>query len=241
MITLENVTKDFGEGLVLKPVNITFEKGEVTVIIGPSGSGKSTLLRTLNYLEVPTTGTVTIGNITISEHPKVLQQIRTKTAMVFQSFHLFNHLTVLENVTLALRQVLKLSKEAANEKAMTKLARVGMDAYHARNVKKLSGGQKQRVAIARALAMEPDVLLFDEPTSALDPEMVGEVVDVIRRISEENITMILVTHEMHLAKEIADRVIFMDQGDIVEDRKKDALFLNPKTKRAQAFLNQMLI
>ncbi len=241
MISVNNVSKDFGEGLVLQPTTVTFNPGDVTVIVGPSGSGKSTLLRCLNFLEVPSSGTVTIGDLVVNESPKVLQQVRTKTAMVFQSFHLFNHLTVLENVTLALKTVLKQDKLTANKKALETLARVGMDSFAHRNVKLLSGGQKQRVAIARALAMEPDVLLFDEPTSALDPEMVYEVADVIRQISEDNITMILVTHEMHLAKEIADRVIFMDEGRIVEDREKDTLFTNPNTERAKAFLHRMVI
>lgn len=198
------------------------------------------MLRTLNYLETPDSGTIVIDGLTLNELPKTLQAARTKTAMVFQSFHLFSHLTVLENVKIALKLVLKLKEPEANTRAMSKLAKVGMDLFANRNVSNLSGGQKQRVAIARALAMEPDVLLFDEPTSALDPEMVHEVLAVIRQISEDHITMVLVTHEMRLAKEIADRVIFMDQGKVIEDRKGHSIFIDPKEDRTKQFLHQML-
>lgn len=239
MIKVNHLSKDFGEGNVLSDITTTFEAGKVTVIIGPSGSGKSTLLRTLNYLEIPTEGVVTFKDITLSDHPKTLQQVRKDMSMVFQSFYLFNHLSVLSNCTLAQKEVLKRDKKAADIIALESLKKVGMDRFAHRKAAQLSGGQKQRVAIARALSMNPGVMLFDEPTSALDPEMVGEVLQVIKKIAQEGITMILVTHEMQFAKDIADRVIFMDDGKIVEDRPHDEIFINPKEERTKQFLSKV--
>ena len=237
MIAVEQLVKDFGEGPVLKSINTTFETGKVTVIIGPSGSGKSTLLRSLNYLETPSSGTITFKDTRLSDEPKTLGKVRQNMGMVFQSFHLFNHLSVLSNCTVAQVNVLKRDKEEAKENALNALEKVGMKAYAHRKPSQLSGGQKQRVAIARALSMNPEVMLFDEPTSALDPEMVAEVLQVIKKVAREGLTMILVTHEMQFAKDIADRVIFMDQGQIIEDRMDDLIFTEPKEERTKQFLN----
>ena len=238
MITIKNLSKDFGEGFVLKDINLSFEKGTVNVIIGPSGSGKTTLLRTLNHLETPTEGVIEIDGVTLTPDKRVLEAVRRKATMVFQGFHLFNHLSVLDNCTIAQRNVLKRQKSSAEEKAFEALRKVGMETYANRKPAKLSGGQAQRVGIARALAMDPGVLLFDEPTSALDPEMVQEVLSVIRRLVDEELTMVLVTHEMGLARDIADRVIFMDKGEVVEDRPRSALFTDPKKERTKAFIGQ---
>lgn len=236
MIQVKDVAKDFGEGNVLNDINLTFNDQEITVIMGPSGSGKSTLLRCLNYLEVPTQGTVTVQDTVLKEDPKVLENVRKKVAMVFQSFYLFNHLTALKNCTLAPRHVLKLSETDALNRAEGSLSEVGMAGFKSRKPSQLSGGQKQRVAIARSLAMHPDVLLFDEPTSALDPENVGEVLQTMASLAKKNMTMIIVTHEMQFAKRIADRVIFMDQGSVIEDRPAKEFFAAPKSKKAQTFL-----
>ncbi len=238
MITIKNLSKDFGEGFVLKDINLSFEKGTVNVIIGPSGSGKTTLLRTLNHLETPTEGVIEIDGVTLTPDKRVLEAVRRKATMVFQGFHLFNHLSVLDNCTIAQRNVLKRQKSSAEEKAFEALRKVGMETYANRKPAKLSGGQAQRVGIARALAMDPGVLLFDEPTSALDPEMVQEVLSVIRRLVDEDLTMVLVTHEMGLARDIADRVIFMDKGEVVEDRPGSTLFTDPKKERTKAFIGQ---
>ena len=238
MITIKNLSKDFGEGFVLKDINLSFEKGTVNVIIGPSGSGKTTLLRTLNHLETPTEGVIEIDGVTLTPDKRVLEAVRRKATMVFQGFHLFNHLSVLDNCTIAQRNVLKRQKSSAEEKAFEALRKVGMETYANRKPAKLSGGQAQRVGIARALAMDPGVLLFDEPTSALDPEMVQEVLSVIRRLVDEELTMVLVTHEMGLARDIADRVIFMDKGEVVEDRPGSTLFTDPKKERTKAFIGQ---
>jgi len=236
MITVKDVTKDFGDGNVLDDINLTFNDHEITVIMGPSGSGKSTLLRCLNYLEVPTNGTITVQDTVLKEDPKVLESVRKKVAMVFQSFYLFNHLTALKNCTLAPRRVLKLSDTDALNRAEDSLSEVGMAAFKNRKPSHLSGGQKQRVAIARSLAMHPDVLLFDEPTSALDPENVGEVLQTMTSLAKKKMTIIIVTHEMQFAKRIADRVIFMDQGSVIEDRPAKDFFAAPASKKAQAFL-----
>ena len=238
MITIKNLTKDFGEGAVLRDINLHFDKGTVNVIIGPSGSGKTTLLRTLNHLETPTEGVIQIDGVTLTPDKRVLEKVRKKATMVFQGFHLFNHLSVLDNCTIAQRQVLKRTKEAAQKNAYEALKKVGMASYANRRPAQLSGGQAQRVGIARALSMDPEVLLFDEPTSALDPEMVQEVLEVIRKLVSENLTMVLVTHEMGLARDIADRVIFMDKGRVIEDRRGSTLFTNPTEARTQAFIGQ---
>lgn len=240
MITIENLRKNFGEGDVLKDVSLNLKRGTVNVIIGPSGSGKTTLLRTLNHLEIPTEGTIVIDGVTLTPEKKVLEKVRRNATMVFQGFHLFNHLSVLDNCTIAQRNVLRRTKEESEQKAYESLRKVGMADYANRKPRQLSGGQKQRVGIARALAMDPKILLFDEPTSALDPEMVQEVLSVIRSLVSENLTMVLVTHEMELARDIADRVIFMDQGSVVEDRPGHTIFNSPKEERTKAFLGQFI-
>ncbi len=239
MIKVENLYKDFGDGPVLNNITTTFESDKVTVIIGPSGSGKSTLLRTLNYLEVPSNGTVYFNDTTMNEHPKTLQNARKDIAMVFQSFNLFNHLSILENCIVAQVSVLKRDKEAAKEKAYAMLKKVHMDGFANKKPGQLSGGQKQRAAIARALSMDPKVLLLDEPTSALDPETVGEVLEVIKNLSNDGITMVLVTHEMQFANDVADRVIFMDRGKIVEDRLSNDIFISPTHERTKLFFKKL--
>ncbi len=239
MIELKNIEKVFDDTVVLKNINVTFKKGEVTVIIGPSGSGKSTLLRTINWLEKPTQGDVYFEKERVQNQASSLETLRTQATMVFQAFHLFNHLTVLKNCTLGPIKVLKQARHVAEAYALEQLKKVGMDAYKDRLVNTLSGGQKQRVAIARALTMAPKVILFDEPTSALDIEMVQEVVETIKHVASEGLTMVLVTHEIELAKAIADRVIFMDQGEIVEDRKNTDIFTQPKMERTKQFLQKI--
>ena len=239
MIKLENVHKSFGKNEVLKGIDLHIEKGQVVVIIGPSGSGKSTVLRTMNYLEEPTSGKVIVDGMDLSDKSK-LNEVRTEVGMVFQNFNLFPNMTVLDNITLAPMRLKKLSKEEANKKAEGLLDRVGLldkkDSYPSQ----LSGGQKQRIAIARALAMEPDMMLFDEPTSALDPEMVKEVLDVIKELAEEGMTMAIVTHEMGFAKEVADRLLFVDGGKIIEDDKPEVVFEHPKNERAREFFSKIL-
>ena len=239
MIVLNNIHKVFDDTIVLKNINLTFNQGEVTVIIGPSGSGKSTLLRTINWLEKPTSGDIIFDGETIRQNDAQLERLRTQATMVFQSFHLFNHLTVLKNCTIGPIKVLKQSKHEAEAMALIQLKKVGMDAYIDRKVSTLSGGQKQRVAIARALSMNPKVVLFDEPTSALDIEMVQEVVETIKAIAKEGLTMVLVTHEIELAKAIADRMIFMDNGEVIEDRQGIDIFNNPRAERTQQFLQKI--
>ena len=236
MIKVDRLYKDFGDGNVLNDINLTFADHEITVIMGPSGSGKSTLLRTLNYLEVPTSGSITIGDITLKEDPKILEKIRQNVAMVFQSFYLFDHLSALKNCALAPRKVLKLTEEDAIQRAKASLGEVGMSAFESRKPSQLSGGQKQRVAIARSLAMHPDVILFDEPTSALDPENVDEVLHTMTALAKKKMTMIIVTHEMQFAKNIADRVIFMQDGEVIEDERAKDFFKAPKSEKAKAFL-----
>lgn len=240
MITTKNLKKAFGNNLVLNGVNETIERGEKVVVIGPSGSGKSTFLRCLNLLEEPTEGEIWFGDENITDEGVDINKIRQKMGMVFQQFNLFPHLSVLENITLAPTQLGIMTKEEANKNAMELLARIGLtekaDAYP----NKLSGGQKQRIAIIRALAMNPDVMLFDEPTSALDPEMVGEVLDLMASLADEGMTMVVVTHEMKFAKKVATRVLFMDEGKIVEQNTPDEFFDNPKHPRLQEFLSKIL-
>ena len=240
MITVKNLHKSFDKINVLNGIDEHIEKGEKVVVIGPSGSGKSTFLRCLNLLETPTDGEIFIDGELINA-PKVdVNRIREKMGMVFQQFNLFPHLTILDNITLAPIKVKKMAKEAAEKRARELLETVGLsdkaDAYP----NQLSGGQQQRVAIARALAMDPEIMLFDEPTSALDPEMVGEVLAVMKDLADAGMTMVVVTHEMGFAREVASRVLFMDQGVIMEQGKPDELFSNPQNERTQSFLSKVL-
>lgn len=239
MIDLKNVRKSFGKNEVLKGINLHIDKGEVVVIIGPSGSGKSTVLRTMNYLEEPTSGQVIVDGMDLSDKNK-LNEVRTEVGMVFQNFNLFPHMTVLENLTLAQINVRKTDKKAADDIAMKLLERVGLSDKANVYPDSLSGGQKQRVAIARALAMKPKVMLFDEPTSALDPEMVREVLDVMKSLADEGMTMVIVTHEMGFAKEVADRVLFVDGGLILEDGSPSQVFDAPTSDRTKLFLSKIL-
>ncbi|MGF9963065.1 amino acid ABC transporter ATP-binding protein [Bacillus rhizoplanae] len=240
MIKIENLHKSFGNNEVLKGITTTIGQGEVVAIIGPSGSGKSTFLRCMNLLEAPSNGQIWIGNQEVTNPNTNIMEVRQHVGMVFQHFHLFPHMTVLENITYAPLTVKGISKDEAVKKAEELLEKVGLlekkDAYPNR----LSGGQKQRVAIARALAMEPDVMLFDEPTSALDPEMVKEVLEVMKSLATTGMTMAIVTHEMGFAKEVADRVLFLDGGILVEDANPEQFFTAPESKRAQEFLQKML-
>lgn len=240
MIYVNNLHKYFGENEVLKGVNEHIKKGEVVVVIGPSGSGKSTFLRCLNLLEEPTNGEIIFEGKNITDKNIDINKMREKMGMVFQQFNLFPHKTVLDNITIAPINVKKKPKKDAEEKAKELLKRVGLlekaNAYPA----SLSGGQKQRIAIARALAMEPDVMLFDEPTSALDPEMVGEVLNVMKDLAKEGMTMVVVTHEMGFAKEVGDRILFMDGGNIVEQGTPEEIFKNPKNPRTIDFLSKVL-
>lgn len=239
IIQLENVNKYFGEAHVLKDINLTINRGEVTVIIGPSGSGKSTLCRTINRLESIDSGKIRIEGFLLPEEGHELAELRSRIGMVFQSFNLFDHMSVLRNVTLAPMDVKKVSRADAESKAMELLKRVGVDDQAEKYPAQLSGGQRQRVAIARALAMEPDAILFDEPTSALDPEMVNEVLDVMTSLASDGMTMVVVTHEMNFARRVADRVIFMDSGMILEENSPDEFFDNPQNERAKIFLNSI--
>ncbi len=240
MIKVHNLHKYFGELEVLKGVDIKIDKKEVLCIIGPSGSGKSTFLRCLNLMETPTDGEIYIDGEEVTA-PKVdINKVREEVGMVFQHFNLFPHKTVLKNLMLAPMKVRKLSKQDAEERALELLAKVGLSDKAHSYPSSLSGGQKQRVAIARALAMQPDVMLFDEPTSALDPEMVGEVLQVMQDLAKEGMTMVVVTHEMGFAREVADRVIFMDGGYIVEEGAPNEIFSNPQHERTKSFLKQVL-
>ena len=240
MIHVNNLHKSFGKNDVLKGIDEHINKGEVVVVIGPSGSGKSTFLRCLNLLEVPTEGKIVFEGNDITDKKNDINKLRQKMGMVFQQFNLFPHKTVLENITISPIKVKGINKEEANKKAMELLKMVGLvdkaEAYPA----SLSGGQKQRIAIARALAMEPDVMLFDEPTSALDPEMVGEVLGVMKDLAKDGMTMVIVTHEMGFAKEVGDRVLFMDGGLIVEQGTPEEIFNNPKNPRTIDFLSKVL-
>jgi len=240
MIEIKNLTKSFGNLEVLKGIDLEISQGEVTVIMGPSGSGKSTLLRCINRLEEITSGTVIVDGHDITDKNTDINFIRTEAGMVFQQFNLFPHKTALENVTLGPIKVRKTSISDANELGKKLLAKVGLADKADTYPDHLSGGQKQRVAIARSLAMNPKAMLFDEPTSALDPELVGEVLDVMKQLSCEGMTMVVVTHEMGFAKEVADRVIFMDGGYIVEENTPDNIFTNPQHDRTKAFLKNIL-
>ena len=240
MITTKNLTKKFGSHLVLNGINETIEQGEKVVIIGPSGSGKSTFLRCLNLLEVPTDGEIWFEGNNITNPKTNINELRQKMGMVFQQFNLFPHLTVRENITLAPVKLGLMNKENADKRAMELLERIGLtdkaDAYP----RQLSGGQKQRIAIVRALAMNPDVMLFDEPTSALDPEMVGEVLALMKELAEDGMTMVVVTHEMGFAREVATRVLFIDEGQIKEQNEPVAFFDEPKNPRLKEFLSKIL-
>ena len=240
MIKLENVHKSFGKNEVLKGINLHIEQGQVVVIIGPSGSGKSTVLRTMNYLEEPTSGKVIVDGMDLSDKKK-LNDVRAEVGMVFQNFNLFPHMTVMENLTLAQTKVRKTSMEEAKKIGQALLDRVGLADKANAYPDSLSGGQKQRVAIARALAMKPKVMLFDEPPSALDPEMVSEVLDVMKSLAEEGMTMVIVTHEMGFAKKVADRVLFVDGGLILEDNTPERVFDAPTNERTKSFLDKILL
>lgn len=239
MIELKDVRKSFGKNEVLKGINLQIDKGKVVVIIGPSGSGKSTVLRTMNYLEEPTSGHVIVDGMDLFDKNK-LNAVRTEVGMVFQNFNLFPHMTVLDNLILAPVNVRKTDKKEAQDIAMKLLERVGLADKAQMYPDSLSGGQKQRVAIARALAMKPKVMLFDEPTSALDPEMVREVLDVMKSLADEGMTMVIVTHEMGFAKEVADRVLFVDGGQILEDGTPAQVFDAPSSDRTKLFLSKIL-
>lgn len=240
MIRIKNLCKDFGENRVLNGITTEIKKGEVVVVIGPSGSGKSTFLRCLNLLEMPTAGEIVLEEQTITDTRIDINQIRTKLGMVFQQFNLFPHKTVIENITVSPIMVKKVSKEEAYRKAISLLNMVGLTEKENAYPSSLSGGQQQRIAIARALAMEPDVMLFDEPTSALDPEMVGEVLNVMKQLANEGMTMVIVTHEMGFAREVGDRILFMDQGQILEEGPPEQLFNHSKNARTRDFLSKVL-
>ena len=240
MINVRNLYKSFGKNEVLKDINETIKKGEVVVIIGPSGSGKSTFLRCLNLLEEPTSGVINFEGEDITDKNVDINKIREKMGMVFQQFNLFPHKTVMENLTIGPTKIKKISNCNAVKKGSELLEKVGL--LDKKNVypNSLSGGQKQRIAIARALAMEPDVMLFDEPTSALDPEMVGEVLGVMKSLAKDGMTMVVVTHEMGFAKEVGDRILFMDEGRIIEEGTPEEIFQNPKNSRTKDFLSKVL-
>jgi arginine/lysine/histidine transport system ATP-binding protein len=240
VIKVEDLHKSFGKVEVLKGITTTIKQGEVVAIIGPSGSGKSTFLRCLNLLEEPTRGRIWIGDQEITDKKTNIMKVRQHVGMVFQHFHLFPHMTVLENVTYAPIKVKGMTKAEAEAKGIELLKKVGLEQKANEYPSRLSGGQKQRVAIARALAMSPDVMLFDEPTSALDPEMVKEVLEVMKSLAHTGMTMAIVTHEMGFAREVADRVLFLDGGRLVEDAPPQEFFASPKSKRAQEFLEKML-
>lgn len=240
MIDVKNVFKAFGSLQVLKGIDLQIKKGEIVAIIGPSGSGKSTLLRCMNLLEVPTSGNIYIDGTDITDKKTDVMALRQKIGMVFQHFNLFPHMTVMENMVYAPMNVKKIKRDAAENKAKILLEQVGLSDKAYVYPATLSGGQKQRVAIARALAMEPEIILFDEPTSALDPEMVKEVLNVIKGLAGTGITMILVTHEMGFAREVADRICFLDEGILVEDAPPSVFFSTPKSKRAKEFLEKVM-
>lgn len=240
MIEVINLHKYFGDLEVLKGIDATVKKGEVVCVIGPSGSGKSTFLRCLNLLEIPTKGEIFIDGFSVENNMKQLDSFRQRMGMVFQQFNLFPNLTVLKNLTLAPMKVTRISKAEAEERAMRLLERVGLKEKANEYPSRLSGGQKQRVAIARALAMEPEIMLFDEPTSALDPEMVGEVLDVMKKLAKEGMTMVVVTHEMGFAREVGNRIFYMDEGIIYEQGTPQEVFGNPKGERTRIFLSKVL-
>lgn len=240
MIVTKNLKKSFGDHVVLNGINETIQKGEKVVIIGPSGSGKSTFLRCLNLLEAPTEGEVWFEGNNITDPKTDINKLRQKMGMVFQQFNLFPHLTVQKNITLAPVKLGLMTQEEADKKAKELLNRIGLEDKAAAYPRQLSGGQKQRIAIIRALAMNPDVLLFDEPTSALDPEMVGEVLELMRELAEDGMTMVVVTHEMGFAREVANRVLFIDQGQIQEQNTPKEFFDNPQNPRLKDFLSKVL-
>ena len=240
IITISHLEKRFGDHLVLRDIDFSAKKGDVISIIGSSGSGKSTILRCVNLLEVPTSGEILFHGDNIQAQGFNLTSYRAKVGMVFQNFNLFNNLTVLENCVVGQMKVLKKKRKESEEMANYYLDKVGMSMFINAKPKQISGGQRQRVAIARALCMEPEVLLFDEPTSALDPEMVGEVLSVMRDLADSGLTMLVVTHEMGFARDVSSRVIFMDQGVIAENSTPDEIFNNPKNERTKAFLSRML-
>ncbi len=241
MIEVKHLNKSFGDLHILKDISTNIEKGEKVVIIGPSGSGKSTFLRCLNRLEQPSSGQILFEEQDLtSMSDRQLYAVRQKMGMVFQHFHLFPHLTIQKNITLAPVKLKRLTKEEADQKAVELLKKVGLSDKANQYPNQLSGGQKQRIAIARALAMNPDVMLFDEPTSALDPEMVGEVLSLMRELADDGMTMVVVTHEMGFAKEVASRVMFMDSGRIVEENEPQEFFSNPQNPRLREFLSKVL-
>jgi general L-amino acid transport system ATP-binding protein len=240
IIICQNVNKWYGDFHALRDVNLTVKKREVVVVIGPSGSGKSTFIRCINRLEEHQSGEITVDGIPLTHDVRNIEQIRSETGMVFQQFNLFPHLTVLENITLAPIYVRKKRKPEAEQKAMELLVRVGIPEQAKKYPGQLSGGQQQRVAIARSLAMEPKIMLFDEPTSALDPEMIKEVLDVMQELAESGMTMLVVTHEMGFAKEVADRIVFMDAGEVVEVGIPEHFFTAPQHERTKLFLSQIL-
>ena len=240
IVQMENVDKYYGDFHVLKNINFSVQEGEIVVICGPSGSGKSTLIRCINKLEEIDSGEIRVDGYNLYDKKIDINQVRAETGMLFQHFNLFPHLTILENITIAQQKVKKMSKHNANEEALKLLERVGLVHKAEGYPNELSGGQKQRVAIARTLAMKPKIILFDEPTSALDPEMIGGVLDVMRELAHENYTIVCVTHEMGFAKEVCNRVVFMDEGAIIEEAAPEEFFANPKTERAQKFLQEVL-
>jgi putative lysine transport system ATP-binding protein len=240
IISIQNISKTFGKNVVLRDISLNINKGEVITIIGSSGSGKSTLLRCINRLEEADNGAIYYNGINILDNNTDINKIRESIGMCFQSFNLFNNKNVLGNCTFALRKLRKLNKDEANQIAMNYLEKVGMKDFAYKRVQTLSGGQKQRVAIARSLCMNPEIMLFDEPTSALDPELVGEVLDVMKKLASEGMTMIVVTHEMAFAKEVSNRVIFMDNGYICEQGTPEAIFTNPQQERTKEFLKRYI-
>ena len=240
LIDIRDLSKSFGDLKVLTNISTTIRKGDVVCVIGPSGSGKSTFLRCLNLLEQPTGGQILVEGDDITASGANIDQLRRKMGMVFQQFNLFPHMTILENMTLAPIKLLKKEKAQAEQEAMELLRRVGLEEKASSYPAQLSGGQKQRVAIVRALAMHPDVMLFDEPTSALDPEMVGEVLNVMRQLAKERMTMVVVTHEMGFAREVGTRVMFMEGGNFLEENEPEAFFSNPQNERLKAFLGKVL-
>ncbi len=240
MISVKDLHKSFGGVTVLDGISTQVERGDVVCIIGPSGSGKSTFLRCLNRLETPDSGQILLDGVDLTDPRTDLDRQRMKMGMVFQQFNLFPHMTVLKNLTMAPMLLKKESQQTAEQRAMTLLDRVGLADRAGEYPARLSGGQKQRIAIVRALCMEPEVLLFDEPTSALDPEMVGEVLDVMKELAQSGMTMVVVTHEMGFAREVASRVLFMDQGIIMEENRPGALFENPQSPRLRSFLSKVL-
>ena len=239
-VKVSNLKKNYGDLTVLKDINLEVHEGEVVCLIGPSGSGKSTFLRCINQLEVATDGSIIVDDVEITDKKNDINKLRENVGMVFQQFNLFPHLTVLQNITMAPIELKKMNRAQAEEKAIELLEKVGLADKKDDYTTQLSGGQQQRVAIVRALAMNPDLMLFDEPTSALDPEMVGEVLDVMKDLAKQKMTMIVVTHEMGFAREVSDRVLFMDGGYVVEEGSPEDIFTNPKNPRTISFLNKVL-